>query len=517
MSEALAKNEPQPAAEAVEALSRDAPNGAAARSDGALDDLSTAAPVAVLDRPSTGPFSSLRDNQILQVVAFGDALIIAACAFASKLLYVDLYLGMSSESLPYATVGVMVAAIYYALMQRTESTGAQRLDLRSSLIRRMLVSLAIAFAVMLAIGYAMKLTGGYSRGWVLGWIGLSVLALILYFAATAAALRRLVGRGYFGTKVALLAERGYADEVREQLRLDPQTRLSVVFAFAPVYDANKPRDHAGLDRFIEMAQVQDVDRIVIALPSRRGASIAYLLERLEPVSAELTVYNAFLSGRRRPVSIVRSGAIDLVSIRQKPLGPWSHFGKSAFDRLAAALLAVLLALPMALIALAVRMETPGGALFVQRRHGLNNRVINVLKFRTMRVAEDGETIIQASKEDERVTRVGRFLRRTSLDELPQLVNVLRGEMSLVGPRPHALAHNYHYAKRLVRYANRHRVKPGITGWAQINGCRGNTTEPSLMRRRVEYDLYYIDNWSFWFDIKILLLTPFRGMIGENAY
>jgi putative colanic acid biosynthesis UDP-glucose lipid carrier transferase len=156
-------------------------------------------------------------------------------------------------------------------------------------------------------------------------------------------------------------------------------------------------------------------------------------------------------------------------------------------------------------------------MFVQRRHGLNNRVIRVLKFRTMHVKEDGERVIQACRDDERVTRVGRLLRRTSLDELPQLFNVLRGDMSLVGPRPHALAHNVHYTKMLVRYANRHRVKPGITGWAQVNGCRGSTQMPAQMRRRVEHDLFYIDNWSFWLDLKIIILTPFRGMFSENAY
>jgi putative colanic acid biosynthesis UDP-glucose lipid carrier transferase len=144
-------------------------------------------------------------------------------------------------------------------------------------------------------------------------------------------------------------------------------------------------------------------------------------------------------------------------------------------------------------------------------------VIDVYKFRTMRVAEPGHPIEQARKNDPRVTRVGKLLRRTSLDELPQLINVMRGEMSLVGPRPHALEHNHYYRERLDRYASRHRVKPGLTGWAQIHGLRGPTEDPETMRRRVQMDLYYIENWSLWLDLKIIAATPFVGFVNRNAF
>lgn len=172
---------------------------------------------------------------------------------------------------------------------------------------------------------------------------------------------------------------------------------------------------------------------------------------------------------------------------------------------------------MAVIALLIKLDSKGPVFFRQRRHGSNYKIIEVYKFRTMSVLEDGDTIRQASKDDKRVTRVGRYLRMTSLDELPQLLNVLAGNMSLVGPRPHALAHDDHYSELLEDYASRHRVKPGITGWAQINGFRGEITEPGLMEQRVRYDLEYIDNWSIWFDIKVLLLTPLFGFISRKAY
>jgi putative colanic acid biosynthesis UDP-glucose lipid carrier transferase len=168
------------------------------------------------------------------------------------------------------------------------------------------------------------------------------------------------------------------------------------------------------------------------------------------------------------------------------------------------------------IALAIKLDSRGPVLFRQRRHGYNHRVIDVYKFRTMTVAEDGDRVEQARKNDPRVTRFGKFLRKSSLDELPQLFNVLKGEMSLVGPRPHALAHNQHYRERLDRYANRHCVKPGMTGWAQIKGFRGPTEDAEKMRKRVQMDLYYIENWSLWLDFKILALTPFVGFINRNA-
>src|SRR5262249_13170599 len=152
----------------------------------------------------------------------------------------------------------------------------------------------------------------------------------------------------------------------------------------------------------------------------------------------------------------------------------------------------------------------------QRRYGYNHRIIEVLKFRSMTVLEDGPAVTQATKNDKRVTKVGRFLRRTSLDELPQLVNVLRGEMSIFGPRPHALAHNTYYGDLIENYANRHRVKPGMTGWAQVHGFRGETTHPNMMAERVRYDLDYIENWSIWLDLKIIIMTPLFGLFRRGA-
>jgi putative colanic acid biosynthesis UDP-glucose lipid carrier transferase len=168
-------------------------------------------------------------------------------------------------------------------------------------------------------------------------------------------------------------------------------------------------------------------------------------------------------------------------------------------------------------AIAVKLSSKGPVFFIQNRMGLNNRNIRVIKFRTMSVMEDGATVVQASKNDTRITAVGRVLRKWSIDELPQLINVLKGEMSLVGPRPHALAHDKYFGSIVYRYANRHQVKPGITGLAQVSGFRGETPNPRLMSKRVQYDLWYIENWSLLLDLKVILFTPFSCLLDKKAY
>lgn len=202
--------------------------------------------------------------------------------------------------------------------------------------------------------------------------------------------------------------------------------------------------------------------------------------------------------------------------RAGALGRAERTSKRALDLVVAASLLVVLSPLILLAAVAVRLETPGPILFTQRRRGLDGRPFTILKLRSMRVLEDGGWIEQVRRGDPRVTRVGRWLRRLSVDELPQLINVLRGEMSMVGPRPHALAHDDHYDARLGAYARRRAVKPGLTGWAQVRGHRGATPSLDAMAARVRHDLWYVDNWSLALDLRVLLLTPFR-LLSRAAY
>jgi len=254
--------------------------------------------------------------------------------------------------------------------------------------------------------------------------------------------------------------------------------------------------------------------VVIALSSARQQLTARLMEQLSVLPVDVWLCPAELG--MPIIATTRLGALSLLQVQPKPIRDWGYVVKLLFDYVAATVSIVLFAPLMLCIAIAIKLDSPGPVFFRQRRHGFNHRVIGVYKFRSMTVTENGERVDQACKNDPRVTRVGKFLRRTSLDELPQLFNVLRGEMSLVGPRPHAVAHNQHYRDRLDRYASRHRVKPGMTGWAQINGLRGPTEDPEKMRLRVHMDLHYIENWSLWLDLKIIAATPFVGFIHRNA-
>jgi len=191
--------------------------------------------------------------------------------------------------------------------------------------------------------------------------------------------------------------------------------------------------------------------------------------------------------------------------------------KRAFDLLFASIALLLLTPVLAVVALLIKLDSAGPVLFLQHRYGFNQKPFRIIKFRTMRTLDDGPVISQAKKGDPRITRVGSWLRRWNLDELPQLFNVIKGDMSLVGPRPHALSHDREYEQRISVYARRHNVKPGITGWAQIHGLRGETDTDDKMQSRVEYDLHYIDNWSLWLDLQIMIRTALSPTSYRNAY
>lgn len=234
-----------------------------------------------------------------------------------------------------------------------------------------------------------------------------------------------------------------------------------------------------------------------------------------PVSIHLTP-EAILDRFRNP-RIARVGSLMSLQLTRPPLSILEIVLKRAFDLAGASLALILLTPVFAAIALAIRLEGPGPIIFAQRRYGFNQRQFRIFKFRTMIVAEDGPKVVQARPNDPRITRVGAFLRRYNLDELPQLANVLIGQMSLVGPRPHALAHDHEFEEKIALYARRHNVKPGITGWAQVNGFRGLTDSDDKMARRVEHDLWYIDNWSLWLDLVILVRTILSPKAFRNAH
>ena len=268
---------------------------------------------------------------------------------------------------------------------------------------------------------------------------------------------------------------------------------------------------------IDMAKRSEVDYIYIALPMGAENRIREILHYCSDTTANVYlipnffVYN-LMNSRWQSV-----GSIQALSVYDTPFQGASEALKRFEDIVLSFLILCFLFFPMILIAMAVKLTSPGPIIFKQKRYGLDGKKIFVYKFRSMTTQDNGPVVKQATKNDPRITKLGAFLRRTSLDELPQFINVLQGRMSIVGPRPHAIAHNEEYRKIIEGYMLRHKVRPGITGWAQVNGFRGETDTVEKMQKRVEYDLEYIHNWSVWLDVKIIIKTAFGSLFDKNAY
>ena len=264
------------------------------------------------------------------------------------------------------------------------------------------------------------------------------------------------------------------------------------------------------------ARILQPDDIYILVPWSEMEMIDACVDAFLRVPATLHLGPERVLDRFTELQIEHHGPISSLRLTPHPLNAFEVLGKRCMDIVLATFGIIVLAPIFAAIAIAIKLDSRGPVFFLQRRYGFNQQPFRIVKFRSMSTMEDGRHIEQVRAGDARVTRIGQWLRRFNIDELPQLFNVLRGEMSLVGPRPHALAHDQHYGDRIALYARRHNVKPGITGWAQVNGLRGETSTPGKMRRRVEHDLYYIDNWSFILDVKILFLTVFSRRAYRNA-
>jgi putative colanic acid biosynthesis UDP-glucose lipid carrier transferase len=268
---------------------------------------------------------------------------------------------------------------------------------------------------------------------------------------------------------------------------------------------------------VDAARSGEVNLIYFALPLRAEPRINHLLRELSDTTASVYMAADFFAFDLLHARWSTLGGLPTVSLHETPFYGVDGWLKRLEDIVLGTLILVIMAIPMLIIGLCVKLTSPGPALFRQRRYGLNGEVIDVLKFRSMSVIEDGAEIKQATKNDARITKLGVILRRWNLDELPQFFNVLEGSMSIVGPRPHAVAHNELYRKKIQGYMLRHKVKPGVTGWAQVNGWRGETDTLEKMEKRVEYDLDYIRDWSLLWDLQIILMTVFSSGARENAY
>lgn len=389
---------------------------------------------------------------------------------------------------------------------------------------RLLAALLLGIGGVLGLGLPRAIAETHVAIWFFTWLAASYTLLVLCRGVARRTLARLTAQGRFHERIAVFGAGEIARRVQEFLS-DPRLAIELAGVYDDrMSDGRIDRDalflSGRLDELIEHARHDDIDRIVVALPQSAGDRVASVARRLEQLPASIHIVTHIASDLvdvDRPHKVSSLGTVGLLDVKKKPLADWAHVVKVLEDLILGSLFFVISLPFLPLIAAAIKLDSPGPVFFRQRRRGLNKRVIEVIKLRTMTVLEDGADVRQATPGDRRVTAVGRFLRRTSLDELPQLVNVLRGEMSLVGPRPHALIHDEQFGEQLETYANRHQVKPGITGLAQVRGFRGEAGTPDRIEARVNADIEYIRTWTLGLDLKILAQTVRAIISGNNAH
>jgi len=404
---------------------------------------------------------------------------------------------------------------------------------------------ALVISSLLLMAYATKLSAQFSRRVILTWFLVTPFALLFFQILARQTIRVFVAKGAVRTAI-IVGATPLGCELRKKINHDAYLGVKVVGFFddrspaIPTQEAwsqntwsglperrRHPRERLPQDarrqiigRLNEVANYvreQGIDLIYIALPMVAQPRILNLLDDLRDTTSSVYFVPDIFMFDLIQARFDQINGVPVVAVCDTPFFGIRGLAKRCSDIIIAALILLLISPLMVMIAVGVKLGSRGPILFKQRRYGLDGQQISVRKFRTMTVCEDGDHVVQASKDDQRVTRLGKFLRKTSLDELPQFINVLQGSMSVVGPRPHAVAHNELYRKVIKGYMIRHKVKPGITGWAQVNGLRGETDTLEKMTARVEYDLEYLRNWSLMLDLWIILKT-FRVVTGdENAF
>jgi putative colanic acid biosysnthesis UDP-glucose lipid carrier transferase len=444
-----------------------------------------------------------------------DPLIIMGTLYLSSMAFGETFSGYS------LVLMILAFFISSAVYQHIDPYRTWRSGRMFAYARDTVFGWCVTVAVLLFLGSASGLKYYYDQRVVLAWfIATPVTLLVSHIAMRRAAVRPdqrsevrsvvVVGANDVGLKFAAICDR------------HPNLFMQVLGFFDDRADERHPAalTHPMLGKMSDIVayvRQHHVKMIFISQPISAQPRIRKLIDELQDTTASVYFLPDVYIFDLMQARFDNVAGMPVIAIRETPFMGLNSMVKRASDIVLGSLILLLLAPLMLVIALAVRLTSPGPVIFRQRRYGLYGEQIIVYKFRSMTVLDDGNTIVQASKDDQRVTPIGAFLRRTSLDELPQFINVLQGRMSIVGPRPHAVAHNEQYRKLIKGYMLRHKVKPGITGWAQVNGLRGETATLDKMEARIQYDLDYLRNWSLWLDLWIILKTVKVVLTRENAH
>lgn len=484
-------------------------------------------------RPEAGLAAGLRsssENQKIKIphaalrylLALTDSGFIVVSSLVGSSSY-QLFVNQSFDLSGLSLGAGIVAALLYVLIGQSvgfydlRAVFSTRRDIKRIFAQWMLVSLLLTL-----LAFLMKVGAGFSRGSIVCFASLALVLLVFSRSIAKRWVREAVTEGRVqGRRVVVLGSREELAAISTGELLE-RYGLSEVDRVAFAFDKSKNlamgvRESASLEEAVVIARRRCADEIVLALPWSDTRKLELVRDQLRasPLPVELLPDRRIRSLADNPsFKLNKSLAIE---VQRGPLSRLEQFLKRCIDVVGASVALMVLSPLMIVSAVAIKLDSAGPALFRQRRNGFDSRPFVIFKFRTMTVMEDGSDLQQAQRADPRVTRIGRILRKTSIDELPQLFNVLIGDMSLVGPRPHALAHDDHFGNLLSDYAFRHHVKPGITGWAQVRGYRGETARVEQMKARVDCDLWYVNNWSLALDLKIIALTCIELMRRRNAY
>ncbi len=433
---------------------------------------------------------------------------------------------MYDSLVPPLTIALVPLLAVY-IMQRIWAYTIPSLGALVRQVRALLIAIGGAFVLVMGLYFVLNINMMAERPWLILWVSLVVLVLVPFRLVVSRVVVAAEKRGELARRAVIVGGGKACEDLVTRLEKTGERAIRILGLFD---DRGGERSPEQIGRYRKIGTFEEletycrenaVDLLVIALPSTAEERILHLLKKLWqlPVDVRIAAHSSKLKLSKRAYTYI--GDVPFLAVFDRPLSDWNAAVKAIFDRIVAALVLLALSPLMLLVALAIKLDSKGPIFFRQQRFGFNNNLIGVYKFRSMYADKaDMHARKQVTKDDPRVTRVGRFIRKTSIDELPQLINVLRGELSLVGPRPHAtqtMAANQLYQDVVSGYFARHRMKPGITGWAQVNGWRGETDTIEKIERRVEHDLYYIENWSLALDLYILGMTPFALLNLKNAY
>ncbi|MFM7028909.1 MAG: undecaprenyl-phosphate glucose phosphotransferase [Chakrabartia sp.] len=454
-----------------------------------------------------------------------EPLLLLFCAVAVQLALGD---RIAPSAAPFYLRAALMGAIIYAGI--AEAIGGYDMDVRFALRRatgRVLTALFATAMFVLTVGFFLKVSEEFSRLWAVGWFGLGAVLLCLARGLLTLWMQGKKRDGLFNQRVAVFGAGEQGRRLARYIESHDRLTIDLVGFFDDRTDGRVTTPlpqmplGGGLDALVSMVRAGRVDQVILALPWAADARLQQIVAALAvtPVQIRLAPDLANFTFAHRPIVLL--GELPVMTLFERPISGLDSIVKRIEDL---ALLAAILplALPIMLVAaLAIKLDSPGPIFFRQDREGYNNQRFAIWKFRSMRTDRlEFDNIRQASRTDPRITRVGRILRKTSIDELPQLINVLTGEMSLVGPRPHApstRAGSRFFGEIVSTYAARHNVKPGLTGWAQVCGWRGETDTEDKLIRRLEHDLHYIENWSVWFDLVIIVRSVWAVIAPRNAY